>query len=203
MTNTFGPRLGERIGVGGIAAILGLGGFALWIFALRRFPLVPRPDEQFIGTPPRFFYIGLFFSALTWFLLRRLAASQNREIKWGWKVAGPSSLRGSGPLRWENVLFSAVPGAMLGIIGLAFSINGGLDSSSPQSHVVKIEWMGRHVPNRGSASHYVRVADWRQKSPAIQMTVSREMFEKRETGDTLVITTGRGFLGHEWIVRKE
>ena len=204
MTKIWTPRNWlENIGIGGLAALLGCGGFGLWFWAGRNYRLVLRDEMTFLDTPTLFVVGGLLFSVVALWLLKRLALRQNRKVGWYWVEGGKSHHRG-GPLRWEDVLFGIVPGVTLGTIGAGLWLNCELDSSPQRTYFPKIVEMvvSRSSGSRNTGtSYYLRLTDWKKPGSHIFKTVKSEIYLSHRVGDTLAITTKKGLLGYEWIVR--
>ena len=199
MHNAFVSRLLEKIGVGGLTALIGIGGFAWWFFAARRFRLVLRDEYSFLETPTIFVISGLMLSLLTLWLLKRWAQKQNRDIGWYWAHGGNPVSRG-GPLRWEDVIFGVVPGVTLATIGAGLLLNCALDFTTPTTFTTTLLKNHLHARNKGGTSFIWVLKDWKPTAHEIDFFVNREVYESCEEGAPIVVTTKKGLLGYEWLV---
>ena len=190
-----------KIGIGGLACLVGFGGFAIWFFARRKHRLIFRDEAVWLGAPTVFVVAGLVLSIFVFLFLRSLARAQNRRI--GWKLKGQSSGLRRDVLGWEEVLYAVVSGTLLGTIGLGLRINCDLDLSSPQTYhptILKLRTTGGGGSRGGQVYYHFKLEDWRKPGGTVEPTLNRALYLKHKDGDVLEITTKKGLLGYEWVV---
>lgn len=200
MSNIFKlSRVLEKIGLGGLTALIGFGGFAFWFHAGRNYRLVLRDEHSFLETPTIFIVAGFGLSLFAMALLKKLARLQKRDVGWYWTKGGKSLSRG-GPLRWEDVLFGVVPGVVLATIGAGKFVNCALDGSRAKTDTTTLLKNYVHTRNKGGASFIWVLKDWKNTPHEIDFFVSREEYESCEEGAPIVVTTKNGSLGYEWLI---
>jgi hypothetical protein len=183
------------IGIGGLSIFILLAGALIYFDTIWRYRLVLRDEPLILGVPAPFCYLGVVCSLLILWIVRVVAAAQNRRIGWGIKVGRD---RG-GALQWEDVILCVIFGAMLGTIGTALFINSHFDKSPEQSHLSKVTQMYTRTGSRGARSYYICLTDWKNPQAQINLAFDREIFDSHQVGELVTIKTKRGFLGYEWI----
>lgn len=200
MSNTFKLSLvAEKIGIGGLTAFIGFGGFALWFYAGRNYRLVLRDELAFLETPTLFIVAGFIASLVAMALIKKLAHYQKRDVGWYWTKGGRSNARG-GPLRWEDVIFGVMPGVFLATVGLGKIANCALDFTSSKTYTTTLLKNHIHHRNKGGNSFIWVLKDWKNTRHHIDFFVNREVYKSCEEGDLVTMTTKQGLLGYEWMV---
>jgi hypothetical protein len=94
-------------------------------------------------------------------------------------------------------------------VGAIQLLNLSLDDGPARTHVVRVinresvQTYYRSGSPRGTEEHLV-VESWRQPGTQVRIAVTRQVFDKFETGgNRLAVTTRPGFFGAEWIATLE
>lgn len=114
-------------------------------------------------------------------------------------------LRGSSRshLVWGKLMLFGLGAIPIGSCGLTMVLNATLDSAEPTVH--RAEIVNKYSRKaRRSYSYHVEVKSWRQEGAIESFRVRGSDYGGIVTGvSDLLVTTGPGFLGMEWVQKKE
>jgi hypothetical protein len=128
---------------------------------------------------------GLFFGFLAWMPVMALI---------GYLLRGHSdSFR-----NWLFSFFFLLGGLPIGGIDVVVALNGKLDTSPLTQHPTEVTrlWI---TTGKNSRTCHVAVRSWSNAHPTVESTLSCTVQARLRTGNPVVVTTGAGYLGWEWI----
>ncbi|MDH4183215.1 MAG: hypothetical protein OEV92_03260 [Nitrospinota bacterium] len=84
--------------------------------------------------------------------------------------------------------------------GTMMFLNGYMDEGPTATHTAHI--MEKYVSqSKSTKSYFMRVSSWREDMERFDIQISYDFYQRLEPGsDTVILTTGQGWLGHEWLV---